>query len=104
MLDKTMVPRSAGEMRAREERPSPGAIGVEERQDRANTSFDANAIDRPSISVVIPTLNEAENLPHVLPAIPSYVDEVIIGNVAAAGCKNRIRTHTRQGRRTAGRL
>ena len=64
MLDKTMIPRTAGEMRAIEE--------------RTKTSFDASAIDRPSISVVIPTLDEADNLPHVLPAIPSYVDEVII--------------------------
>ena len=32
----------------------------------------------PKITVVIPTLNEAENLPHVLPKIPSYVTEVII--------------------------
>lgn len=30
------------------------------------------------ISVVIPTLNEAENLPHVLPLIPHWVDEVLI--------------------------
>jgi glycosyltransferase involved in cell wall biosynthesis len=30
------------------------------------------------VSVVVPTLNEAENLPHVLPHIPSWVDEVII--------------------------
>jgi len=32
----------------------------------------------PSISLVIPTLNEAENLKHVLPQIPDYVSEVII--------------------------
>ena len=31
-----------------------------------------------SITVVIPTLNEAENLPHVLPRIPAWVDEVIL--------------------------
>lgn len=31
-----------------------------------------------SISVVIPTLNEAKNLPHVLPRIPGFVDEVVI--------------------------
>jgi glycosyltransferase involved in cell wall biosynthesis len=31
-----------------------------------------------TISVVIPTLNEAENLPHVLPRIPRWVDEVIL--------------------------
>ena len=32
----------------------------------------------PKVTVVIPTLNEAENLPHVLPKIPAYVSEVII--------------------------
>ncbi|TAK33779.1 MAG: glycosyltransferase family 2 protein [Chloroflexota bacterium] len=31
-----------------------------------------------SISVVIPALNEAENLPHVLPRIPKWVDEVLL--------------------------
>lgn len=30
------------------------------------------------VSVVIPALNEAENLPHVLPLIPKDVDEVIL--------------------------
>jgi glycosyltransferase involved in cell wall biosynthesis len=30
------------------------------------------------VSVVIPTLNEAENLPHVLPHVPTWLDEVII--------------------------
>jgi glycosyltransferase involved in cell wall biosynthesis len=33
---------------------------------------------RPTISVVIPTLNEAANLPHVLTRVPESVDEVII--------------------------
>ncbi len=32
----------------------------------------------PTVSVVIPALNEAENLPHVLPFIPNWVDEVIL--------------------------
>jgi glycosyltransferase involved in cell wall biosynthesis len=32
----------------------------------------------PTISVIIPTLNEAKNLPHVLPKVPSWVDEVIL--------------------------
>jgi glycosyltransferase involved in cell wall biosynthesis len=32
----------------------------------------------PAVSVVIPTLNEASNLPHVLPLIPSWIDEVVI--------------------------
>lgn len=31
-----------------------------------------------SVSVVIPTLNEAQNLPHVLPRIPCWVAEVLI--------------------------
>lgn len=33
---------------------------------------------RPTISAIIPTLNEEENLPHVLPRIPKAVDEVIL--------------------------
>jgi hypothetical protein len=31
-----------------------------------------------TVSIVIPALNEAENLPHVLPFIPWWVDEVIL--------------------------
>ena len=32
----------------------------------------------PRISVVIPALNEAKNLPHVLPYLPDWVDEVLL--------------------------
>ena len=32
----------------------------------------------PSVSFVIPTLNEAKNLPHLLPRIPEWAYEVII--------------------------
>jgi glycosyltransferase involved in cell wall biosynthesis len=32
----------------------------------------------PRISVVIPTLNEADNLPHVLPLLPEWIDEVLL--------------------------
>jgi glycosyltransferase involved in cell wall biosynthesis len=32
----------------------------------------------PSVTVVIPTLNEERNLPHVLPRIPGWVDEVLV--------------------------
>jgi glycosyltransferase involved in cell wall biosynthesis len=35
-------------------------------------------LDWPLVSVIIPTLNEAKNLPHILPAIPRWVHEVII--------------------------
>jgi len=33
---------------------------------------------RPRVSVVIPAMNEAENLPFVLPRVPAAVDEVIL--------------------------
>lgn len=32
----------------------------------------------PKVSVVVPALNEAENLPHVLPRIPHWVHEVLL--------------------------
>ena len=42
----------------------------------------SSAIDRPegcpAVSVIICTLNEAENLPHVLPKIPQWVDEILL--------------------------
>ena len=31
-----------------------------------------------SVSVIIPTLNEAENIPHVFAALPAWIDEVVI--------------------------
>lgn len=31
-----------------------------------------------TVSVIIPAMNEAENLPHVLPHIPAWVDEVLL--------------------------
>src|SRR5947209_6525470 len=37
-----------------------------------------DCLERPIISVIIPTRNEAENLPFVLPNIPSIVSEVIL--------------------------
>ncbi len=50
-----------------------------------SASFSANIkpvqlnIRRPSVSVIIPTLNEAENLPFVLPYLPlDWVDEVLL--------------------------
>ncbi|ADI13655.1 glycosyltransferase family 2 protein [Truepera radiovictrix] len=33
---------------------------------------------RPRVSVIVPTLNEAQNLPLVLPRIPGWVDEIIV--------------------------
>lgn len=33
---------------------------------------------RPKVSVIVPAMNEELNLPHVLPRIPSWVDEIIL--------------------------
>jgi cellulose synthase/poly-beta-1,6-N-acetylglucosamine synthase-like glycosyltransferase len=38
----------------------------------------AEFISELKVSVVIPTLNEAQNLPHVLPLIPKWIYEVIL--------------------------
>ena len=43
---------------------------------KARTNGDHSA--GPRVSVIIPTLNEAKNLPHVLPRIPRWVHEVIL--------------------------
>jgi len=47
----------------------------------------------PKVSVVIPTLNEALNLPFVLPKIPNWVHEVII--VDGRSCDDTIEVATR---------
>ncbi|MCU1352427.1 MAG: glycosyl transferase family 2 [Acidimicrobiales bacterium] len=48
------------------------------RRRRTDPIDDQRHAGPPTVSVVIPTLNEARNLPHVLPLIPDWVDEVII--------------------------
>lgn len=47
------------------------ALGLIKRRGKMRT-------DSTSVSVVLPALNEAENLAHVLPRIPPWVDEVIL--------------------------
>ena len=37
-----------------------------------------NVQQLPTVSIVIPTLNEAENLPHILPDMPDIVSEVVL--------------------------
>jgi len=37
-----------------------------------------NGVPQPTVSVVIPTLNEARNLPHVLARLPADIHEIII--------------------------
>jgi glycosyltransferase involved in cell wall biosynthesis len=46
--------------------------------DSSTADVGEQLLDVPTISVVIPTLNEAGNLPHVLPRIPSWVHELIV--------------------------
>ncbi len=46
--------------------------------EREKTLFDDTTIGHPTITVVIPALNEAYNLPYVLPKIPSIVNEVLL--------------------------
>jgi glycosyltransferase involved in cell wall biosynthesis len=45
---------------------------------RPQLSVGSSRSTDPTVSVVIPALNEAENLPHVLPRIPSWVNEILI--------------------------
>jgi glycosyltransferase involved in cell wall biosynthesis len=41
-------------------------------------SYHARRKPTPAISVIVPALNEEENLPYVLPVIPQEIDEVIL--------------------------
>jgi glycosyltransferase involved in cell wall biosynthesis len=53
--------------------------GPENRAEAASaSSASAPANSRPTITVVIPALNEAANLPYVLPRIDDSVDEVVL--------------------------
>jgi glycosyltransferase involved in cell wall biosynthesis len=44
----------------------------------ANHNVDLNESRTSTVTVIIPALNEAENLPHILPRIPRWVHEVIL--------------------------
>lgn len=45
---------------------------------RTSTTTDQWPGQTTTVSVIIPALNEAENLPHILPKIPSWVHEIIL--------------------------
>jgi glycosyltransferase involved in cell wall biosynthesis len=45
---------------------------------RESVKSEPSPKNRPTITAVIPTLNEAENLPHVLPIVGQLTDEVIL--------------------------
>ncbi|MGH1493823.1 MAG: glycosyltransferase family 2 protein [Acidimicrobiales bacterium] len=46
--------------------------------ERSSPPADEFTPGRYTVSVVVPTLNEAKNLPHVLPHIPDWVTEVVL--------------------------
>ncbi len=50
---------------------------MEEKQGSLSVSV-VEKVSYPRISVVVPARNEAQNLSHVLPFIPSFIDEVIL--------------------------
>lgn len=55
------------------------AVNGRSRQSSTTTLVNSNTnVQIPKVSVVIPTLNEARNLPFVLPRIPKWVHEVIL--------------------------
>jgi glycosyltransferase involved in cell wall biosynthesis len=62
--------------------------------------------DAPSVSVIIPTLNEARNLPYVLDQVPAWVDEIVVVDglsvddtiAVARRCRNDVRIVTTSDR------
>ena len=47
-------------------------------KDENRTDQSMDWLNGETVTVVIPALNEADNLPHVLPRIPAWVTEVIL--------------------------
>jgi len=56
----------------------PPTIEVTPRWRRSRRVRGRSAVSNPTVTVVIPTLNEEKNLPHVLERLPDVVDEVVI--------------------------
>ncbi len=84
------------------EQKQPFEIGVQTMEESAEGAIPTF----PNVSVVIPTLNEAQNLPHVLPRIPNWVHEVLLvdGNSTDGTCeiarqlRSDVRIITQRGR------
>jgi len=49
-----------------------------ENMDLIHQTGNSNTVASPTVSVIIPTLNEEKNLEHVIPNIPDWVKEIII--------------------------
>lgn len=46
--------------------------------DRAVHPLTPHLAISPTVSVVVPAMNEAENLPHVFATIPQWIDEIVL--------------------------
>ncbi len=87
------------------------AGGIRTEDDQSRITYWYLSRSRPRVSVVVPTLNEARNLPHILKEIPRLVDEVVLvdgnsvdGTVDVA-CRSWPNNHiVRVERRRANRL
>lgn len=75
MLRQTISNEPSGRTAAIDNVPEPLDEGQE--AFRLDVNADSTRVG-PLVSVVVPTLNEAENLPHVLPQIPDDVHEVVL--------------------------
>lgn len=62
--------------------PANGAIGRADDDLRSDVPVPLSQLSQrfavPRVSVIVPTLNEARNLPHVLPRVPGWVHEIIV--------------------------
>ncbi|MET9363843.1 glycosyltransferase family 2 protein [Streptomyces sp. NPDC006632] len=54
------------------------AVATDSRISRAYRPVSANLAIAPPVSVVIPAMNEAENLPHVFKTLPHWIHEVVL--------------------------
>jgi hypothetical protein len=63
---------------SREVGPYEVADVIDAARQRFRGSRSGGSTGYPSVSVIIPTLNEALNIPHVLAGLPACVDEVVI--------------------------
>ena len=83
-MSVTTLPERPGEGRLakQEEATSVGSDRQQDQsrcnRDRRESSIVPTKLGSTRVSVVIPTLNEADNLPHILPLIPDWVHEVVV--------------------------
>jgi glycosyltransferase involved in cell wall biosynthesis len=76
------VPRPRGRHGRTPDETSPTVTRLEDRHvaltPPIRASYRTHDVATPTISVVIPTLNEAANLPHVVSRLPSWIDELVV--------------------------